>query len=467
TGLRYAYKFVTDGARFEFADAFTLNDRVSSIPWNMVALADGRVVFPDIDGFDAVAADDPCRTEGPSLVALRDRDDDPMSPMACVGALSIDSATVRTMCGVDPSAQFVPGSGSALVATYSGALVTVVELEAAGIRASYAVAVAHDLSRPLACGFIADTPSTNASAVEPVGEERSAIYYATEDSIVKMYFDSARAAFTRAWQRTLPIRRRTGTTPTLLNADNGDRLVIIVDGACSVSNVLNGLIVCDDAAEPSQLLAVRREDDVEPDRAVIQFDLPATIRTVENSPAVRGHLVAIANYSGYLPNGLIVPPGGQKPEGGPGTYGVSPDAVEEFATGIVVVRYRPEQGDFVLAWRDDVRQVSGVPLISAGANMVYGTGAEMASQQTYLYGFLLEADSRGPAGTLVVRRALGAAPFRQSRRDLRGNNVIPFGDYSLNEGELYDAGNNTVLDADRSIIMTGGRALVRIRATVQ
>ncbi|MEM7675361.1 MAG: hypothetical protein AAF449_05090, partial [Myxococcota bacterium] len=98
---------------------------------------------------------------------------------------------------------------------------------------------------------------------------------------------------------------------------------------------------------------------------------------------------------------------------------------------------------------------------------VYGTGAEMASQRTYLYGFLLEADGRGPAGTLIVRRELGAAPFRQARRDLRGNNVIPFADYSLDEGEIYDAGNNTVLNADRSIIMTGGRSLVRIRAAAR
>ncbi|MEO1173762.1 MAG: hypothetical protein AAFX94_17190, partial [Myxococcota bacterium] len=448
----------------ELADVFILNERLTSIPWNMVALADGRVVFPDIDGFDAVPPGDPCRTEQPSLVALRDQDSDPMSPIECVGVIELDVVTVRSACGVGPAAEYVAGSGSSLVATFSGELVTVVELQDEAETAIYAVAVTNDLSEIVSCGRVADTPSTNASAVEPAGENTSAFYFATETSVVKLYYDGALGLFTRAWERPLPIRRRTGTTPTLLDASNGDKLLVLVDGACAVTNVLNGLIVCDDAAEPSQLIAVRREDDTGGQPDVLRADLPATIRTVENSPAVRGDRVVIANYSGYVPNGLLVPPGGEKPDGGPGTFGVSPDAVEDFAVGVAVLRYTPDRQTFEVEWIEATYQMSGVPLISAGANLVYGTGAEVSTGMTYLYGFLLEADARGPAGSLVLRRELGTAPFRESRRDVAGNNVFPIASYRFDEGELYDSGNNTLLNTDRSLFMTGGRALVRVRA---
>jgi hypothetical protein len=276
-----------------------------------------------------------------------------------------------------------------------------------------------------------------------------------------MTFHAGTKALRRVWARPLALRRRTGTTPTVVNAPTGERLLVLVDGQCAVTNVLNGLIVCDDKVAPSRLIGVRREDDTGGAPAVIAADLPGYIRTVENSPAVLGDLIAIANYSGYLPNGLLVPPGGQKPRGDEGTWGTSADAITDFATGIVVMKYDPRRG-FVLAWEDAKTQISGVPTISGGANMVYGTGAEEADGKLYFYGFRLEADDRGPAGARVIRKELGKAPFRQARRNPVGHNVIAPAEYGMSPGELFDAGNNMVLNSDGSLFFPGGRALVRI-----
>ncbi|MEL6188769.1 MAG: hypothetical protein AAFU79_29465 [Myxococcota bacterium] len=347
--------------------------------------------------------------------------------------------------------------------TFSGQLVTLVELTDASGTGTYAVAVANDLSRILACGRVADTQVSNEIAAEPVEDGRTALYLASERALLKVYFDPSPPRFTSAWSRDLPLRRRTGTTPTLMDTPGGDRLVVLVDGACAVSNVLNGLIVCDDDPSPSRLFAVRREDEVEDRSPVMQTALPTFIRTIENSPAVRRDMVVVANYSGYLPNGLRVPPGGQPPNGGAGSWGVSPDAESDFATGLAALRFVPERETFELVWAEPDVQVSGVPLIAAGGNMVYGSGAELADATTYVYGFLLEDEARGPGGTRILRQAVGRAPFRQVGRDIFGNNVIPIPEYTLEPGEFFDAGNNTVLNSDLSLILTGGRALVRVR----
>ena len=75
---------------------------------------------------------------------------------------------------------------------------------------------------------------------------------------------------------------------------------------------------------------------------------------------------------------------------------------------------------------------------------------------------MLEADERGPAGTEVLRLDLGAAPFRESTTDLRGNVIIPRGDYTYAAGEVYDAGNMIMVNHDRSLVLSMGSAVVRV-----
>jgi len=94
--------------------------------------------------------------------------------------------------------------------------------------------------------------------------------------------------------------------------------------------------------------------------------------------------------------------------------------------------------------------------------MVYGTGAEEDTGALYLYGFVLHTDERGEGGSVVLRKEIGQAPFRETATDLMGNTIIRIPDYRLDAGELYDGGNNLLVNDDGSLIISGSRSLVRI-----
>lgn|GEM_PF-2432137 len=457
--LQWVYKFAVDGDTFEFAGKFRLNEGFTSITWNLIGLDDGRVVVPDPDGYRA--GDGDCGGTEPAFLVLRDDTDgagDPMSAIECEKKLEFEPAALRELC--DASGFMVRGpTGTGSLILFEGELASTVVFQDQGVRRHYLIVADPGLDAFVACGLIDDSAPTNEYAGELLPDGRTAVYVPTGDAIVKLVYDSAAQTVERRWERPVGVRDRLGTTPTLVNAANGDQLVVVVDARCATSNVVNGLIVCDDDDSPSRLVGVRREDDLGNQPAVISIDLPGVIRTVENSPAARGDTIVVANYSGYLPNGLLVPPGGQPPNGGLSSNGASPDSVADIATGAVAVTYR--NGGFDIAWVIEDQQVSGVPTISGGGNLVYGTGAEIDGR-TYLYGFLLEDDDRGAAGTVAVRLDIGAAPFRTPQTRANGEVFIPLADYSFGPGEFFDAGNNLVLLPDRSLLVSGGRGLVRI-----
>lgn len=458
-GLRFAYKFVVDGETFEFADSFELNARPTSITWNLVALHDGRVLVPDPDGHSVGPRGGPCRTSGPAILELRDGDD-PYSPIECVSAFELRTDDLRDACGTGRFARLPTGAtGTSLVTTATGQIVTVARFREAGLDSTYLVALDHELTGIQDCEFVDETTSSNAIAAEDLGGGATALYVATDENVVKIRWDEAAGELSRVWSREVSLRGRTGTTPTLMDAPNGDDLLVLVDAPCTVTSLLNGLIACEDD-DPARIVGVRREDDTGGAPAVFATDLPESIRTVENSPSVHDDMAVLADYSGYLPNGLVVPVGGEAPDGGPGSWGASPDARPDVATGIVAVRYAAAGGGFEVAWENPDIQVNSVTAISGGANLVYGSGADEETGRTYLYGFLLEGDDRGPAGTVVLQEDLGAAPFREPRR---GGSLFLPGDLRFEKGEYFDRGNNVVINDDKSLIMTGDRSLVRVR----
>ncbi len=455
------YRIRLEGPRFEAIERIAINFVASSITWNLLGADDGRVYVPDPNGY-LVPPEGPCRTTDATL--LRFVDDDALGEGArCDGALALDAATLRGACGTEDMLRR-GSTGTSLMPTFSGELATVAVFGEPGAEPrAYLVLVEEDLSSVVGCGLLDDTLPTNELAAEPEGEA-TAFYAATGDAVVKLVWDPGARRVTRRWERELPIRGRTGTTPTLVDATPGDRFVVLVDAPCAVASVVNGLIACDDDVRAGALVAVRRDDDeaLAGRAPVITAELPGWLLTVENSPAARGPWVVVANYSGYLPNGLRVPPGGFVPDDGPAAWLTSPDALAEHATGLVALRYRSERERFEVAWSDADTQVSGVPTISGGANRVYGSGAEATTGRTYLYGFRLAADAEGPAGERVLRVDVGAAPFR-TPASASGDVIFARGDYGLAPGEAYDGGNNVVITGDRSALIAGGRSLIRVR----
>lgn len=465
--LTDAYRFVVDGERFEALDRFAINTVASSIPWNLVGADDGRVYVPDPNGHIAFGAPPTCRRTHPVVLVLHD---DPTGsgsldgPIECLGVLELVPEALLDVCGVADARLLDNLSGNSLVPGFGGELATVAVFEdGSGARSAHLVIFAAGASAPSACGLIDDGNPTNEIAAEALGDGITAFYVATGDALVKMTWNRPRGVVERSWERQLGLRRRTGTTPTLVDTASGERFVVLVDGSCATSNVLNGLITCDADGRPSVLVAVRRDDDPGERPAVLRSELPAWLRTVENSPAVLGDTVVVANYSGYLPNGLLVPPGGEPPQGGAGSWGTSPDAEPDVATGLVALTWSERSERFEVAWTNPDTQVNGVPTISGGANRVYGVGAEAATGRTYLYGFRLEDDAAGPAGERLLRVELGGAPFREAVRSAAGDLIFRRGDYRLREGEVFDAGNQIVLLEDGSLVVSGGRALVRVR----
>ena len=458
--LTHAYKVKVENGDFSWVDGWRINAVASSIPWNIAMLADGTFLVPDQNGYRESEDAERCATTDPTFLRIRD-DGDVDSPLHCEAAFAPTAEAIREACGVEFGIYSRLTSGLSMLATFTGELGTLVNFDWDGVRSTYLLLMDGSASEIRACGYVDDSAPTNEIAVEPEGPTVSALYVPTGDAIVKLAYDAQTNNIERRWERKVPVRGRTGTTPTLVDTPDGERFVVTIDARCATVSVTNGLIACADE-EPSRLVAVRRSDDVPPAEQVVTVDLPEWLDTVENSPASRRGWVVVANSTGYLANGLLVPAGGAVPEGSAADWLVSPDAVADHATGIIALRWDSEAASFVVAWEVQDRQVSSVPTISGGANLVYGTGSEEDSGKVYLYGFVLEADERGPGGHEALRVELGKAPFRTPTTDASGNVIFPRADYTYDPDELFDGGNSILVNRDRSLLLSMGSAIVRV-----
>ena len=438
--LTGVYKYVVDGDRFEYLDHFHTSQLPLQLSRNLFTLSEGnRLVAPMPRGMrtrDARRAG--CSGSTPAIAAFTDGNTLD-SPIKCETVFEYTPERLQAACGFEDPVPYSAGNLTAVL--YNGDIATVMahdrikqprpkELGRAPSgkiqgRDSYLLIVDNDLSRIKTCELIGETGITNQFSVERTSDTLNTMYLATGQSLVAMQYDTVRNKLTRKASINLPLRERTGTTPTMLGFSGDERFVFLIDARCATANVLTGVIECDQTNTGlSRIVAAHRDFGTD---AIYTHDLPDFIDTVENSPAVRGNDIVIANYSGYKPAGLK-------------------DGEPDFAKGIVKVSWNPATRRFQTDWANPDVQINGIPTISSGSNRVYSSGAE-EDGYTYFYALRLNDDVDGPGGELVMRERVAISePSRRGAKDY-----------------VFDQGNSTMIARDGSAIFPGGPTLVRVR----
>lgn len=181
----YKYALVDGEARYVHSQR--LRSDPFSIHWNLLTLADGRVVVPTPRGSDTV--EESCRTDGPALLVFEDGAEID-SPFRCVSrlpALPEDAARCRGRDGAPVGPVAHGYSVTAANVTFTGELVTYFRLPTGpdGAQENFVAAAKPDLSGWADCVFVSSTPVTNNFAIEPLDGGGSAMYVAAAGSIVK------------------------------------------------------------------------------------------------------------------------------------------------------------------------------------------------------------------------------------------------------------------------------------------
>lgn len=407
----YKYALVDGVARY--VDHQPIRSNPFSILWNLLTLDGGRVVVPSPLGSDLV--DEPCRTEEPAFFVFADGEEID-SPMRCVHRLTAGPEQVAPCRGPDGQPIGPVGGGYSVTSAnvlFSGEVITYFRLPTGpgGQLERYLAVAEPDLSGWADCAFLSFSDVTNNTAVEPLSDGRSAIYAASAESMVKFVWDPESRRLDRRWERFLPLRTRTGTTPTLVGYGE-DEFVVVVDAPCAVVNPFTGEIQCSPDDRLAQVVAVRRDDDRD---EVHTADLPAAIRTVENSPSARGYQIVVAAYGGYDPDPSV--------------------------RGVASVRWNPDADRLELAWFNGAVQMNGVTSISEGSGLVYSSGVE-AYGSVHLSGIRVWDSEEGAAGERVVDVRV-AGPEDVDR--------------------AFDQGNSTVIADDRTLLWATAEGFVVVR----
>lgn len=397
-----------------FVDRFEINKLPFWIGWNLFHLPGDRIVVPNPSGLRIVKyRGTPCYGTAPSLMVFRDVET-PDSPIRCERAFSFEKDVVEAACRFRRM-------GIAMTAVLTGeppdghVAVVLSEVQGRGRdrrTLSHLAVLDPGLERIVACEMIGAGNPTNQFPVERAPNGTSLIYVAGAKALVKLRFDARTGTLEREASVPYAFRRRTGTTPTLMEAD-GRRLLVLVDARCAPARSAAAA-----TSRTSRLVAFDRERLERPPSVT---SLPRIIDTVENSPAAAGSDVVVTNYTGYTPDG-------------------PKDGRRDIGKGVAGLRWNEARGAFDVSWlREDI-QISGVPTISTGSGLVYGSGAE-ADGLTYVYGLELTT------GKTSVRVAAGPS-HNTSRRA---------------KDAVFDAGNNFVIDDDGSAVFAAGQTLVRVR----
>jgi hypothetical protein len=409
----YKYALVDGEARYVHSQR--LRSDPFSIHWNLLTLADGRVVVASPLGGDMV--DEPCRTDGPALLVFEDGDEID-SPFRCthhLPALPEDAAACRGPDGTPVGPVEHRYSVTAANVTFTGELVTYFRLSTGpeGAVEQYIATASPDLSHWVDCEFVSSTPVTNNFAIEPLEGGGSAMYVAAAGSIIKVVWDPETGRLERRWEREIPVRSRTGTTPTIVGYGEA-ALVAIVDAPCAVTNPFTGVIACDEDESPAQVIAVHRDDG---DERVHTVRLPEQIRTVENSPSARGLQLVVAAYGGYDPDPAV--------------------------RGVASVAWSPEREELELMWSNPEVQMNGVTAISEPSGLVYSSGVA-DDGSVHLSAIRMWDDGDGEAGERVLDVEVAPA----DRVDF-----------------AFDQGNSTVIADDRTLVWATSEGFAVVRAT--
>ena len=419
SSLQYVYKYVVDGEDFAYVDRFKL-DGVRSISWNILGVGDedgGRFIVPQPQG---LSVDEhkgtPCYGETPALLVFGDGDKT-TSPLECRQKFELNEALLRERCEV-PAGGRMGYSASAVAVLHTGEIVTKAEFHYGRLRNrkinSYMVVLDNELRSVKQCALIDDFRITNNAPGEPLGRDRSALYYPTDDGIVKMVYDARRNTIKRAWKKQISFRGRTGTTPTKVVVGK-DRFIVVIDGECAVGgsgnpvDVITGKIRCSETdPTPSRLIAISLDD---PDAEPHILSLPANIRTIENSPSSSGDMVVVANYGGYKPT--------------------------KETRGVVAARWNAVHKSWEIAWHNPDIQMNGVTTISEATGLVYSSGME-DDGNVYMYGLKLRGNESHAGGEVVFRKKIGRAQA------------------------AWDAGNNTIINDDGSMLYCTSKGIARL-----
>ena len=146
----------------------------------------------------------------------------------------------------------------------------------------------------------------------------------------------------------------TGTTPTLLGTPE-EGVVVMVDGHAPK----NHLIAFWRGDVPKEATRYPEESPRLADRIALPLSTPlGEGHTAENSPAVLGHSIFVAQWAGFNPD--CTPP-----------------------KGVQRVDWNPATGKLQLVWANPNVHFNGIPTVSSRTGLVYGTGRGNGCEYAY------------------------------------------------------------------------------------
>jgi hypothetical protein len=328
----HVFKASLSSNEFELIDSKRIDYNFLSLHWNLLLLANNKVIVPD-----------PARRK---IYRFADGDrTDPRSPIVLEATFEIPDR--------------IPGKSAHINVTYDGWIVFTTD-------AGYIATVKSDFSDYRYLHLPQSEGAVNYHNAFSLDEE-GGIYLVTTDRMIRVNWDgdslslgwsvpyNFRGAGCEGQQRNvvrevIAVARGedctgSGTTPTLMGFGDMDKLVLVADGHRS-----NNMIAVWRDEIPTDWAGLPGHDR----RIAAVTPLPYSTPegegfTAENSPTAWGYDIAIAQYNGFQPpcNPL---------------------------NGVQKLRWNPADRTLQVVWATDAVNFNNVLTYSNGSNLVYGSG---------------------------------------------------------------------------------------------